>query len=349
MEEELMSAEIEKQLIELKKLLEQERANKKKLKKALARAKVKELEDNISEFIGESGNAYLDAKKESAELKEIKQKFKDEIKQLKQKYSDGKARLDEIREGVEANISEKEAEIVDAKTEFDEHRKEEFVQNYEKNKKKNIREINSLKSKLSKAENKDEADSIQSKIDGLKKQNEDNERAFLSTDAGQKYKSLKAKVEGKQLEAKLEKDKLTKLDEIEEDMDEKFDMYCDDTKKRAKEAKALVAPEKKNKLQLLLGKIRAKLAIGKYNDEKNMKESIKKAMDGTRDLVGKIAKTTEEVGKEAVNWAISFGKNRKQEILKSMEQHYQKRVEKAQAKLENVQSKLNPDSPEPSR
>ena len=50
-----------------------------------------------------------------------------------------------------------------------------------------------------------------------------------------------------------------------------------------------------------------------------------------------------------MNWAISFGKNRKQEILKSMEQHYQKRVEKAQAKLENVQSKLNPDSPEPSR
>ena len=349
MEDELMSAEIEKELIELKKLIEQERANKRALKKALTMAKFKELENAISEFVGESGKAYLDSKKESAELKAIKQNFKEEIKQLKQDYSQGKEKLDEIRENVEANISEKEAKIVEAKIKFDKIRKEPFIQNYEKSKKKNIQEIKSLEAKKSKAKSEDEEKSIQSEIDELKRKNEDNERAFLSTDAGQAYKDLKSKVEGKQLEAKMEKDKLANIDKMEESLDEKFDMYYKDAKAKAKESKAMVVPEKKNRLQRIFGMVRAKLGIGKYKEEKNMKDSMQKIMSGTRDLIGKIAKSTEEVGKMAITGATSFAKDRKQAVLKSMEQHYQKRVEKAQAKLENVQTKLNPDSPAPSR
>ena len=325
-----MTNEEGSKLVGLMQRLIQARQNRRALDKARRKALFRE----IREMIEQSGSMYLHKK---GKIQELKDTFDQEINKLEENYNLRKEELEAEKEPIETRLVKQEANLAQAMSDFNDLKKYDLVVKYEKARDSLDQRIVDLQFKKKSAVSQDDKDVLNAEINNLKVKMQENKDNFYATPLGQEYKKLNDIVRDRKLVVNKSKEELAVVENKETELDNYFEEYVQKYKARFKDRKALA--KKDNKFLSFIGKIRAKLGIGKYKDEKNVADLFKGAIEDTREQIGKFGHGVADKTQKAVKGLGKFFRDRQLDIVKGLERFMQNKIERDTQKLQKLQDK----------
>jgi len=271
---------------------------------------------------------------------------------LRESYNEQCESLDDEEQLLETEQAENCATIIKKKEDLKQLRELPIIQKLERatKAKKRIREmLENTTDDVEKAE-------LEAKLEKAKEV----EERIYATDVGKVYRSTRRGIRETKDKIKLNEARLTRIDDKREALGELLDGYIKSEKETLKKNKENLLPEKRSKFMMFIGGLRAKLGIGKHKADKNVADTLSKAIKGAGDITAK-------VGEFAVGSAIFVGKGigqgivaakegienagqsiseycttKKEKVIAKIENHIDKRIVAEKQKSQEAMQKLNP-------
>ena len=327
-----------KNLADIMQQLSNLRNTRRALEKARQRAKIQEFKSVVEN----SGNVYLEEKKIQKQLEERKRAYKQEVYKLQSRYNRRKEEIIDDKREAEINLNKKEARLAAEMSNLDELRKHPIVQGYESKHSKMSKQISDLEGKKGMVVSEDEKNEIQTMIDDIKINMKVEDDLFYSKDIGKEYKRINTGIDEKRTDVKNAKSQVEAVNIEDAKLEKRLDEAIKRKEKDFKREKSLAKSEKSNPLIVFMGKIRAKLGIGKYTETNNLKSKLNDAILNISELSNSIAAETKNVKDAAEQNVSKFFENREKDVINALSDFFQKKIDKEQDKINQIHEK-NPD------